>query len=101
MLKSFARRRLMFLSACVVIIGAGQLLFASEDEREDERDGRGRPTEKTALKVGGTAPDFELPRLTIEKGKEGKAVGKISEKEVKLSSFRGKKPVFLVFSSYT
>ena len=97
MLKSFARRRLMFLSACVVIIGAGQLLFAGEDER----DRQGRPAEETALKVGGTAPDFELPRLTIEKGKDGKAVGKISEKEVKLSSFRGKKPVFLVFSSYT
>ena len=53
------------------------------------------------LEPGQTAPDFELPRLTIEKGKDGNAVGKISEKKVKLSSFRGKKPVFLVFSSYT
>lgn len=101
MFRSYTCRRLIILLAVVVIIGAGQLLFAGEDEREDGQDQRGRPGEEIALKVGGTAPDFELPGLTIEKDKDDKAVGKISEKKVKLSSFRGKKPVFLVFSSYT
>ena len=41
-----------------------------------------------ALKVGDLAPEFTLPTL------DGK-------KEVKLSSFRGKQPVVLVFASYT
>lgn len=41
-----------------------------------------------ALKVDDLAPDFTLPTL------DGK-------KEVKLSSFRGQKPVVLVFASYT
>lgn len=40
------------------------------------------------LKVGDMAPDFSLPRV--------KGAG-----EVKLSSFRGKRPVVLIFASYT
>src|SRR5262245_42737083 len=40
------------------------------------------------LKVGGVAPDFDLP--TLDK-----------TSQVKLSSFRGEKPVVLVFGSYT
>ncbi len=40
------------------------------------------------LQPGDTAPDFDLPR---EDGKEN----------VRLSQFRGKKPVALVFGSYT
>ncbi|HET8550416.1 MAG TPA: hypothetical protein VFL57_20540 [Bryobacteraceae bacterium] len=40
------------------------------------------------LKVGETAPDFELP--TLDKSAR-----------VRLSSFRGDKPVLLVFGSYT
>lgn len=40
------------------------------------------------LKVGDLAPDFEL---TVRGG----------EQKVKLSSFRGRKPVALVFGSYT
>lgn len=41
-----------------------------------------------SLRVGDPAPDFSLPRLK-DKG------------EVKLSSFQGKKPVVLIFGSYT
>ena len=44
--------------------------------------------QKDQLKVGDLAPDFTLPEL---KG----------SKEVTLSSFRGKKPVVLIFASYT
>lgn len=40
------------------------------------------------LKEGDVAPDFSLPRV------RGKG-------EVKLSSFRGKRPVVLIFGSYT
>lgn len=40
------------------------------------------------LKVGDLAPDFTLPMVKV-KG------------EVKLSSFRDKKPVVLIFASYT
>jgi protocatechuate 3,4-dioxygenase beta subunit/peroxiredoxin len=54
-----------------------------------------------SIEVGQMAPDFELPRLTIETNKDGKPIGKISQEKVCLSSFRGKKPVFLIFSSYT
>ena len=75
------------------------------ENKEDVRGKKQGPIDKvssgTGIEYGREAPDFELPRLTIEKGKDGNAVGRISEKKVKLSSFRGKKPVFLVFSSYT
>ncbi len=54
------------------------------------------------VKVGEFAPDFELPRLTFKTDATGKTVGVISEKNtVKLSSFRGKKPVCMIMSSYT
>jgi AhpC/TSA family len=44
--------------------------------------------ETHAPAVGAEAPDFTLPRLD-------------SGKEVRLSSFRGRKPVALIFGSYT
>jgi hypothetical protein len=40
------------------------------------------------LRVGDAAPDFTLPSVT-------------GEGSVKLSSFKGKKPVVLIFGSYT
>ncbi|MHC4551834.1 MAG: hypothetical protein ACYSUT_03575 [Planctomycetota bacterium] len=51
--------------------------------------------------VGQPAPDFAIPRLTFEKKSDGTTIGKVSDKKVRLSSFKGKKPVFLIFSSYT
>ncbi|MHC4524354.1 MAG: hypothetical protein ACYSU8_02280 [Planctomycetota bacterium] len=51
--------------------------------------------------VGLPAPDFDLPRLTFETQPDGSMLGKLSNETVKLSSFKGKKPVFLIFSSYT
>ena len=47
------------------------------------------------------APDFELPRLFIEKDKDGNAAGKVSQEKVRLSSLAGAKPVCLIFTSYT
>lgn len=58
------------------------------------RGGTGRgPLDRSrrgSLKVGDEAPDFELQRL-----------GAKDEERVKLSSFQGKKPVVLIFGSYT
>jgi len=54
------------------------------------------------VKLGEFAPDFELPRLTFKTDATGKPIGVISENDtVRLSSFRGKKPVCLIMSSYT
>ena len=39
--------------------------------------------------------------LAFEKKKDGKIVGRLTKKKVKLSTFRGKKSVVLFFSSYT
>lgn len=51
--------------------------------------------------VGEEAPDFELPVLTLTTDADGKPIGKVSDEKIKLSSFRGKKPVCLIMSSYT
>jgi hypothetical protein len=53
------------------------------------------------LQPGQAAPDFELPRLVVQKDKAGNTVGNLSQEKVKLSSFAGKKPVCLIFTSYT
>jgi len=62
-----------------------------------------RPDAKM-LQPGQPAPDFELPRLVIEKDKDGNAAGKVSQEKVRLSSLAastGARPVCLIFSSYT
>ncbi len=54
------------------------------------------------VKPGEYPPDFDLPRLTFATDATGKSTGVISEKDrIRLSSFRGKKPVCLIMSSYT
>jgi len=56
------------------------------DKRDRQRSRRG--SDMNALKVGQKAPDFKLKSL------DGKS-------ETQLSSFKGKKPVVLIFGSYT
>lgn len=51
----------------------------------------GKRPPDNAPKVGSDAPDFTLYRLDDKK----------QEKPVKLSDFEGKKPVVLIFGSYT
>ena len=69
-------------------LGAAALLVAaSSDASAQGRRGRGRRIDKSP-KVGTKAPDFKLKTL------DGK-------KTVKLSEFKGKQPVALVFGSYT
>lgn len=53
--------------------------------------GGGKRPPDNAPKVGADAPDFTLYRLDDKK----------QEKPVKLSDFEGKKPVVLIFGSYT
>jgi CBS domain-containing protein len=64
--------------------------------------GTANPDVSGLVKLGQFAPDFELPKLTFKTDDTGKPIGVISEKDtVRLSSFRGKKPVCLIMSSYT
>ena len=56
---------------------------------------------KSKIVVGRKAPDFELPKLTLTTDADGNPIGKVSDEKIKLSSFRGKKPVCLIMSSYT
>jgi len=74
------------------------MLCAALEQTSAQRPGRTRGAPD--LQVGMTAPDFELPRLdAFLKKPEG---GKEPEvQNVRLSSFRGLRPVVLVFSSYT
>lgn len=67
-----------------------------------QRPGSNRAAGNPKVKVGEFAPDFELPKLTLKTDASGKNIGVISDNEtIRLSSFRGKKPVCLIMSSYT
>ncbi|MBI9017907.1 MAG: hypothetical protein JEZ07_11675 [Phycisphaerae bacterium] len=59
-----------------------------------------RPVQVPVIEFGQEAPDFNLPKLNFVE-ENGKKIGKVSSEMVKLSSFRGKKPVVLIFTSYT
>jgi hypothetical protein len=71
-------------------VGLLLVLLSAQGLAAGGRAGRGRRDSRREgkLKVGDEAADFELKRL----GAEG---------SVKLSSFKGKRPVVLVFGSYT
>ncbi len=59
-------------------------------------------TQNPLIRESQFPPDFELPRLHFKTDETGKTVGVIQEKEtVRLSAFRGQKPVCLIMSSYT
>ncbi len=58
------------------------------------RSGRGRGNEAGVPQPGQLAPDFDLPLVDQPKGTKKEAT-------IKLSSFAGKKPVALIFGSYT
>jgi hypothetical protein len=76
----------------VAILIAGTSNASGQDgQRRPQRPARGGPQDQRregALKVGAIAPDFTLSTL------DGK-------RKVKLSSFRGHRPVALIFGSYT
>jgi hypothetical protein len=85
-------RLLKLAVACVVIVA----LTAHEGF------GQVRGPASPAVQVGAYAPDFNLPRLTITNDPNGKPLGIIRDVDtVRLASFRGKRPVCLIMSSYT
>lgn len=87
-----ANHLLKMAVACVVMTG-----WAAR-EGLAQMGGTGNPS----VRVGAYAPDFNLPRLTITSDPNGSPLGVIRETDtVRLSSFRGKRPVCLIMSSYT
>lgn len=81
------------LAALVIDIGWGQ------QRTTQDRSARGY---NPKINIGEFPPDFELPKLKLTTDSTGKNIGVISEKDtIRLSSFRGKKPVCLLMSSYT
>jgi len=94
-----SKSSLASLSLLTVILSF--LLWTAGDSLGQARSGA-RTSQAPAITVGEAAPDFELPILTLTKNADGKPIGLISETDtVRLSSFRGKKPVCLIMSSYT
>lgn len=53
------------------------------------------------LEPGVEAPDFDLPVLVIKENVAGRKIGTIGNDTVRLSAFRGKKPVALTLSGST
>ena len=53
------------------------------------------------LEPGVEAPDFDLPVLVIKENDKGEKTGAIGNDTVRLSAFRGKKPVALTLSGST
>lgn len=91
-----ARRDTVAYLMTIFFLLALAAVFSSGQARQT------RTAENPPVKLGQFAPDFELPILTFKTDDTGKPIGVISEKDtVRLSSFRGKKPVCLIMSSYT
>jgi len=98
-----AATRLMTIF-CIVALAAilSRPAMTAERSGSQTRTKQTRDTGNPLIELGRYSPDFELPKLTFSTDTDGKPVGIISEKEtIKLSSFRGKKPVCLIMSSYT
>ena len=72
----------------VALVGSLLLFTMMAEFGYAGRRGGGSSRREGKLKVGDTAPDFDLKKL-VGKGK------------VKLSGLRGQKPVMLIFGSYT
>ena len=94
-------RRLRWITPALAFAAMMTLALSSAGAQPARRTGGRRRMMRPTIRPGTEAPDFELPRLTLEKGANGKVVGKISKEKVKLSSFRGKKVVCIFSSSYT
>jgi len=82
------RRMTAGLCAAVVLGLAGGILAQKPRPGEVNTPPARGERYKTTLKAGDVAPDFTLPDQT---GKQ----------QVTLSSFRGRKPVVLIFGSHT
>jgi hypothetical protein len=81
-------KKIHWIGAGGIVLLSGILLVTGVFAQERERGRRGMSMEDDAPKRGDVAPDFTL------KTADGKG-------EVALASFRGKRPVVLIFGSYT
>ena len=89
---------------CIVTLVAilPQPARTAEPSSDQTQKKQARDTGNPLIILGQYPPDFELPKLTFSTDMDGNPVGIISEKDtIRLSSFRGKKPVCLIMSSYT
>ena len=94
-MRNAARRVIAIYSIAVFIVMLCEPVAA-------QRARASRPAGPSKVRVGEFALDFELPRLTFKTDTTGKKVGVISEHDtIRLSAFRGKKPVCMIMSSYT
>jgi len=94
-----ARHAPVWLTAIFCLVA---LITDIGEGRQQTRQSRSDRGYNPKIKIGEFPPDFELPTLTLKTDETGKPFGVISEKDtVRLSSFRGKKPVCLIMSSYT
>ena len=96
---------MMILPAQTILsLAIASLFLASSIPAAERPDGQRQPMRKPGgvfLEPGQEAPDLTLPRLAVETDKDGNPAGKVSDQKVTVSSFRGKKPVVVIFSSYT
>ncbi len=98
-MKQVCRKAFRNATYLLMVIFCLVILIAETAEGQQRKMPRGYNPKIT---IGEFPPDFELPRLTIKTDETGKSVGVIRREDtVRLSSFRGKKPVCMIMSSYT
>jgi len=105
----WAVRGLLLAAAVLVLLPRSDGAERPERPQRSARPAAGRNRWAELLPVGSEAPDFRLPRLLVTKTDDGRWIGRVGaadekagkDEPVRLSSFRGKKPVCLIFSSYT
>jgi hypothetical protein len=113
------KRMLLAAAGCILAVASLCIVAAGAGERPTRKrpaaKSRKRPSRRdVALKIGQMAPDFELYTLKHALKMQGKGEPKAKTKtkiktpttqpadgKIRLSSFRGKKPVYLIFASYT
>ena len=89
---------------CLALIAAlcAQMALADQQARTQQSPRVTNAGPNPLVKFGEYPPDFNLPILTFGTDAAGVKVGKIDPKNtIRLSDFRGKKPVCLIMSSYT
>lgn len=90
------------LGVAIVIVLLSRPAWPATRSGSQTRERPPRTAENPLVKPGEYPPDFNLPRLTFSTDAAGKPVGVINQQDrIKLSSFRGKRPVCMIMSSYT
>jgi len=100
---------LLLAAAALVLLPMSDAAERPDRPQRPARRAAGRNRWAELLPNGSEAPDFLLPRLIVTKTDDGRWIGRVGaadekagkDEMVRLSSFRGKKPVCLIFSSYT